>query len=70
MFTSTFRQDSRKKRLLNPEAVNQRCSAKNMFLKISQISQENTCVRVSFLIKLLVLAFNFIKKDFGTVVFL
>ena len=28
---------------------NQRCSLKNMFLEISQNSQENTCVRVSFL---------------------
>ena len=28
------------------------CSVKKVFLKISQISLENTCVRVSFLIKL------------------
>ena len=28
-----------------------RCSIKKMFLKISQNSQENTCARVSFLIK-------------------
>ena len=28
------------------------CSVKNVFLEISQISQENTCARVSFLIKL------------------
>ena len=34
------------------EAVVQRCSAKNVFLKISQTSQEYTCARVSFLIKL------------------
>ena len=34
------------------EAVSQRCSVKNVFLKISQISQENTCARDSFLIKL------------------
>ena len=27
------------------------CSMKNVFLKISQNSQENTCVSVSFLIK-------------------
>ena len=34
------------------EAVVQRCSLKNVFLEISQKSQENTSVRVSFLIKL------------------
>ena len=34
------------------EAVAQRCSVKNVFLQISQNSQENTCPRVSFLIKL------------------
>ena len=34
------------------EAVVQRCSVRNMFLKISQNSQKNTCVRVFFLIKL------------------
>ena len=34
------------------EAVVQRCSAKKVFLEISQNSQENTCARVSFLIKL------------------
>ena len=34
------------------EAVAQRCSVKNVFLEISQNSQENTCARVSFLIKL------------------
>ena len=34
------------------EAVVQRCSAKKVFLEISQNSQENTCARVCFLIKL------------------
>ena len=34
------------------EAVVQRCSLKKVFLEISQKSQENTSVRVSFLIKL------------------
>ena len=37
--------------LTKPEAVVQRCSAKKVFLKISQNSQENTCARISFLIK-------------------
>ena len=32
-------------------AVTQRCSIKMVFLEISQNSQENTCARVSFLIK-------------------
>ena len=36
---------------LFPEAVTQRCSVKNVFLEISQNSQENTCARTSFLIK-------------------
>ena len=35
-----------------PEGVAQTCSIKNLFLEISQNSQENTCARVSFLIKL------------------
>ena len=34
------------------EAVAQRCSVKKVFLEILQNSQENTCARVSFLIKL------------------
>ena len=34
------------------KAVVWRCSLKKVFLKISQNSQENTCVRVYFLIKL------------------
>ena len=39
-----------------------RCSVKKVFLEISRNSQENTCARVSFLIKLQA-AFNLIKKD-------
>ena len=34
------------------EALVQRCSVKNVFLEISQNSQENTCARASFSIKL------------------
>ena len=34
------------------EEVIQRCSVKKVFLEISQNSQESTCARVSFLIKL------------------
>ena len=43
------------------EVVVQKCSVKKVFLKISQNSQENTCVRVFFLIKLQ--ACNFIAKE-------
>ena len=35
-----------------PEAVVRRCSVKKVFSEISQNSRENTCARVSFLIKL------------------
>ena len=46
------------------ETVAQRCSVKQVFLEISQNSQENTCARVSLLIKLQ--AKNFIlKRDPG-----
>ena len=45
------------------EAVAQRCSVNKMFLEISQNSQENTCARLSFLIKLQAEACNFIKKE-------
>ena len=49
----------------NLEAVVQRCSVKKVFLEISQNSQENTCARASFLIKLW--ACNFIKKEALTI---
>ena len=45
------------------KAVPGRCSIKKVFLKISQNSQKNICVRASFLITLQVEAFNFIKKE-------
>ena len=37
---------------LTTEAVGRSCSIKKVFLEISQNSQENTCARDSFLIKL------------------
>ena len=40
-----------------------RCSAKKVFLKVSQNSQENFCARVSFLIKLQAEACNFVIKE-------
>ena len=36
---------------INSEAVARRCSVKKMFLKVLQTLQENTCTRISFLIK-------------------
>ena len=39
-------------KILESEAVTQRCSVKKVFLEISQNSQENTRARVSLLIKL------------------
>ena len=40
----------------------QRCSVKKVFLEISQNSQENTCARVSFLIKLQAASATLLKK--------
>ena len=37
---------------LSSRSNHRRCSVKKVFLEISQNSQENTCARVSFLIKL------------------
>ena len=39
------------KRTHSAEAVAPRCSVKKVFLKIFKNSQENTCARISFLIK-------------------
>ena len=44
------------------EAVTQRCSVRKVFLEFSQNSQENTCARVSFLIKLLAWPVTLLKK--------
>ena len=40
------------KKKINIEAVAQTCSVRKVFLEISQNSRENTCARVSILIKL------------------
>ena len=45
------------------EAANGGVICKKVFLEISQNSQENTCSRVSFLIKLQAEACSFIKKE-------
>ena len=38
--------------MLIPKPVVRRCTLKEVLLKISQNSQENTCARVSFLLRL------------------
>ena len=48
--------------LQNAEVVARRCSVNKVFLEVSQNSQENTCARISFLIKLQASACNFMKK--------
>ena len=48
---------------VDPEAVVRRCSVKKVFLESLPNSQENSCVRVSFLINLQAEACNFIKKE-------
>ena len=48
---------------VNSRSSRRRCSIKIDNLKILQNSLENTCVRVSFLIKLQALTCNFIKKE-------
>ena len=51
------------------EVVAWRGSVKKVFLEILQNSQESTCARVSFLLKLQAEACNFIKKETLTQVF-
>ena len=46
------------------QAVARRCSVKKVFIKISQSSQENTCARVSFLIKFQAKRFTKIVNGF------
>ena len=45
------------------EAATRGVLRKKVFLKISQNSQENTCARISFLVKLQAEPCNFIKKE-------
>ena len=44
-------------------SIHRRCSVRKDVLEISQDSQENTCARASFLIKLQASGSNFIKKE-------
>ena len=53
------------------EAVSLRCSVKKVFLEILQNSQENTCAKVYFFLKLQASTLQlYQKRDFGTGVFL
>ena len=52
----------KKVNVIQTEAVVQRCSVKEVFLKVPQNLQENTFARVSFLINLVASTWNFIKK--------
>ena len=53
------------------EAVSLRCSVKKVFLEILQNSQENTCAKVCFFLKLQASTLQLHqKRDFGTGVFL
>ena len=49
--------------ILHAEAATRGVLWEKLFLEISENSQENTCVRVSFLIKMQASAWNFIKKE-------
>ena len=50
------------KTFMTYRSSHQRCSVKKVFLEISQNSQENTCARVSFLIKLQDWSARLLKK--------
>ena len=52
-----------KNKVEKAEAVARTWSVKKVFLEISQNSQENTCVRVSFLTTLQASACNLIKNE-------
>ena len=53
------------------DTVARRCSVKQVFLKILQNLQENTCARISFLIRLQTWVLQlYEKEDSGTGVFL
>ena len=54
---------------LNSRSSHEKCSIKKVFLKISPNSQENTCARVSYLIKLQASTCNFIKNEIRAQVF-
>ena len=49
--------------LMKYRSSHRKCSIKKVFLEISQNSQENTCARVSFLMKFQASGCNFIKRE-------
>ena len=53
----------KRKKMENFRSSHRRCSIKKVLLEITQNSQENTCAKVSFLIKFQASGSNFIKKD-------
>ena len=59
-----LKDQSIKSNFILKEAVAQKCSVKNVFLEISQNSQENTCAKDSFLIKLQAAPATLLKKRF------
>ena len=52
LMTKTLKPNSNNHGRFHAEAVARRCSVKKVFLQITQNSQENTCARICFLIKL------------------
>ena len=59
------------RREIRTEEVVMRYSVKKVFVKISQNSQENTCVKVSFLTKSQARGLQlYLKRESGTGVFL
>ena len=56
--------------LVNPEAATRGFLQRNVFLKIPQILQQNTCAIVFYVIKLQASACNFIKEEALVQVFL
>ena len=59
----------KKSKMKFTEAVTQRCSLQKVLLRSLQNSHQNTCVRVSFLIRLQDKVCNFIRKQARTGVF-
>ena len=62
LFSYLIKKSGQKFKYPKTKAVTQTCSVKKVFLEISQNSQENTCARVSFLIKLQAAPATLLKK--------
>ena len=68
-FEIIFSEEKNILKIMMTEVVVRRCSIKKVFLETSQNSQENSCARNYFLIKLQAKAWNFIKKESLTQMF-